>query len=158
MHVEKYSEEKFCIYINNQYFTFLDWNDKEEIARNVKKLILKLNQIYHLSLSGFYKLVIHLNKKIGMLLELERLEDFGIDIKTIDLRVVIYLDSDILIEIDDLDNIREHCNQVYWYQNHFYCDINQFTEKQFLMLTEYGKFIWSEEAEQIKEMGKKIEL
>lgn len=40
MYVEKHSEEKFCIYINNQYFASLDWDNKEEISRNVKKLLL----------------------------------------------------------------------------------------------------------------------
>ena len=146
MYVEEREEGGFCIYANNQYFPSLDWNDKEEISQNVKKWIYKINRIYHLSLAGFYKMYIYLNPKVGMMMELKKLEDFGMDIKTIDLRIVIYLNSDFLIEVDDID----------YDQNHFYGNVDVLSQEGILKVVEWGNFLYGDKVEEIKRRGKKI--
>lgn len=102
-------------------------------------------------------MVIYLNKKVGMMIELNRLEDFGVDIKTIDLRIVIYLNSDFFIEVDDLELLQE-IDEIYYYQNHFYGNVDYFLEEQFLSITEWGRFIYGDRVDDIKRKGKQIHL
>lgn len=157
MYVEELNKNQYRIYVNNKYFFSLNWNDKEEISKNVKKLVFKLDQIYHLSLSGFYKMSIYLNKDIGMMIELNKLEDFGIDIKTIDLKIVIYMNSEFLLETNDL-GVLEKCNKVYSYQSLYYGCIANLEEKNLLNLIEWGRFIYGDKVEKIKRKGKKIQI
>ena len=155
MHVESVAENQFMIYINNQYFASLDWNNKEEITKNVKNLILKLNRIYHLELSGFYKMTIYLNQKVGMMIELYKLEDFGIEIKTIDLRITIYLNSEIWVAVKDWEIIKES-SQIYYYDDYYYSDIANFKDEKLLEITEWGNFIYGDEIKKVKQNGKKL--
>ena len=155
MHVESLSDNQLMIYINNQYFVSLDWNNKEEITKNVKNLILKLNRIYHLELSGFYKMTIYLNKKVGMMIELSKLEDFGIEIKTIDLRITIYLNSEIWIAVKDWDMVKTS-PIIYYHNGYYYSDIATFSKEKLMQITEWGNFIYGEEIEKIKQNGKKL--
>lgn len=155
MYVESITENQFAIYISNRYFASLDWNNKEEITKNVKKIVLKLNQIYHLQLSGFYKMSIYLNKKIGMMIEMHKLEDFGVEIKTIDLRITIYLNSEIWIMVKDWEWIKES-TQIYYHEGYYYCNIEDFEDETLLKMTDWGNFIYGEEIDQIKRSGIKL--
>ena len=155
MHVESVSENQYTIYINNQYFASLDCNNKEEITKNVKQLVIKLNQIYRLNLSGFYKMNLYLNKRIGMMIELYKLEDFGIEIKTIDLRITIYLNSEIWVMVKDWEIIKESA-QIYYYDGYYYSDIANFKDEKLLEITEWGNFIYGDEIKKVKQNGKKL--
>lgn len=157
MYVEEIKEDSYHIYINNKYFTFSNWNDKEEISKNVKELVFKLDQIYHLQLSGFYKMKIYLNKLLGMMIEMEKLEDFGIKIKTIDLKIVIYLNNDFLIRVNDIEMIK-NCPEIYMLDDLYYGKIEGLSEKEILFLTEWGTFIYGDELERIKKKGTKLSI
>lgn len=155
MRLECQSEDQYLVYVNNQYFSSLDWDDKEEISKNVKKLVLKLDQFYHLSLSGFYKMQIYLNKQIGMMIEITKLDDFGLKMKTLDLKIVIYLNTDFLVKVNDLDWIRE-CSEIYAFHDNYYAEIDDLSQRQILILTERGSFIYGDEVEEVKNKGTQL--
>lgn len=153
MRLECQAEDHYLVFVNNQYFAFLDWDDKEEISKNVKSLVLKLNQFYHLSLSGFYKMKIYLNKQIGMMIEIEKLEDFGIRMKTVDLQIVIYLNTDFLIKVKDFEKLK-HCSKIYSLDDVYYGDITELSNEEILLLTEWGTFVYGNEVEEIERNGR----
>ncbi len=157
MKVETIRDDCFLIYINNCYFTFLNWEDKDEIEKNVKKLILKLNRIYHLSLLGFYKMDIYINKKIGMVIELTKMDDFGFEIDTIDLRVSLFLNSPFLLEVNDIDLLKGH-NYIYINHNKYYIDIKDISNQQVTLLSEWATLIYGKTADRIKKESQILKL
>ena len=66
MYIEEIMKDRYRIYINNKYFAVFNTEDKNEISNDVKKLVFKIDHIYNLKLSGFYKMHIYLNKKVGI--------------------------------------------------------------------------------------------
>ena len=89
------------------------------------------------------------------MIELYKLEDFGIEIKTIDLRITIYLNSEIWVMVKDWEIIKESV-QIYYYDGYYYSDIANFKDEKLLEITEWGNFIYGDEIKKVKQNGKKL--
>lgn len=150
MRLEMDTKDQFRVYVNNLYFPYLNWDDKDEIAKNMRKFILKLNQNYHLSLKGFYRASVYVHKKIGTFIEVEKMDDFDLEIHTIDLRLIIYLNQPFLIGVEDYDLLPKG-RKVYFYQNRFYIEPIHLSSFSLISLLEMGNVLYGEEVEHILE-------
>ena len=150
MRLEVESQDHFKVYVNNLYFPYLDWENREEIAKNMKKFILKLNQNYHLSLHGFYRATIYVHKKIGTFIEVEKIDDFDLEIHTVDLRIIIYMNQPFLIEVNDYF-VLPPGRKVYFLDDRFYISVDDLAKTTMMRLLEMGNVIYGEEVEEIIE-------
>lgn len=92
MKIELVSKDSFNIFINIGYFKEVKFNDKDNIIDIVKDFILKMR--HKLKMSGFYKVKVYVNKKVGMFLDIIKIEDIEFS-NNIDLRVIVCLNEDI---------------------------------------------------------------
>lgn len=90
MNISKIGESDYLIYINGKYLEKEAVLTKEDIGNLVKEKLYKLKD--KLFLKGFYKVIVFLNQKIGMFLEILKLEDTSI-YKSLDLRIIINEDA-----------------------------------------------------------------
>lgn len=121
MKVEKINDDLINIYFNPYYFKDIDLNNKLELIEVIKDLIKKAESRYKLFLSGFYKIKVYPNKKLGVFLNIIKIDDNEFS-NTTDFRIVIYPNEKFFLETElyELFNNVEmrYCN------NKFYIDID----------------------------------
>ena len=121
MKVEKINDDLINIYFNPFYFKDIDLNNKLELIEVIKDLIKKAESRYKLFLSGFYKIKVYPNKKLGVFLNIIKIDDNEFS-NTTDFRIVIYPNEKFFLETElyELFNNVEmrYCN------NKFYIDID----------------------------------
>ena len=129
MKIEKINETDYKIYyyINNL--------DEKNLYNDIKELIKKIQK--KLKLNGFYK-VIAINKKIGLFIELKRLED-AFYRNTLDLKIDIKEDN-IYYKTNDYFIIKNMPN-VRYKDGMYYCIVDDSFE-EILEKVEFGEFIF----------------
>lgn len=140
MKIEVIDKLRICIFINKEYLNDIDFNSKDDIVMVVKDFIVKYKK--RLNLRGFYKVKVFANGKVGLFLEVNRLEDIELS-NAVDLRVVVHLDDKVYFMTDDYDILPKDNTDIYYYNNMFYCDVDSFSN--ILKIVEYGRFIYGEE-------------
>lgn len=139
MKVLKDSEGNFVIYLLHLKDAS-QYEEKQEIIKLVKNTVLKVNKIYHLNLKGFYKVRVYLNKKVGLVIEIIRIDDIDIN-NAIDLRVLVYFDQEFFIEVDNFDFVPVH-KKVTFLDNKYYISVDSLSETEVFSLLELGSVIY----------------
>ena len=121
MKVEKINDDLINIYFNPFYFKDIDLNNKLELIEVIKDLIKKAESRYKLFLSGFYKIKVYPNKKLGVFLNIIKIDDNEFS-NTTDFRIVIYQNEKFFLETE----LYELFNNVEmrYFNNKFYIDID----------------------------------
>lgn len=110
----------YDIFINNAYFKDISFENKEHVNIILKKLFNYIEEKYKIKFHGFYKVKIYPNK-VGIFMEIIKLDDDVYQAHDIDFRVVIIYNKDMYFKYEDyflFDN--EH---VFFYKEYYYLDI-----------------------------------
>lgn len=119
MKVEKISDDLINIYFNIFYFKDIDINNKLQLIEAIKTLIKKAEIRYKLFLSGFYKIKVYPHKKLGVFINIIKIDDNEFS-NTTDFRIVIYPNEQFFIETDHYElfsNIEKRYNNDKFYIN-----------------------------------------
>lgn len=136
MKIEVIDKNNIFVFINSEYLTEEDFKSKEDIIFTVKDFIQTYKNKLHLR--GFYKIRVYVNKKVGLFLDIIRLEEIELS-NAVDLRVIVHMDDKIYFETEDYDIIPNHINK-YYYNHKFYCDASLIPN--ILKVVEFGNFIY----------------
>lgn len=140
LRIESYGKNDYKIFINSSYTKDLDYLNKDEVIGFIKLFILKLKN--KLSLRGFYKIRVYPKNKIGVFLDITKLDDIDLS-NNLDLRVMIMYDEEYYFETDDYDVIKE-CNDIRYMDGLFYCVVDDSFDR-ILEKVEFGRFIYGKE-------------
>lgn len=143
MKIELVSKDSFNIFINIGYFKEVKFNDKDNIIDIVKDFILKMR--HKLKMSGFYKVKVYVNKKVGMFLDIIKIEDIEFS-NNIDLRVIVCLNEDIYFETDDY-YILPNDIKVRYFHGKYYVNVNDVDN--IYNILEFGRFIYGNQLKDI---------
>lgn len=151
MKVEIINSEYLTVFLNKCYFDEIDLEKKSDIIACIKDIISKIDSRYRLDLNGFYKIKVFSNKKLGVYLDIIKIDDNDFNDRA-DFRIVIYQDSNFYLEMDvcDIKNIDEKI----YYNNNFYININDINNIDKYM--DYGQIIYGDRAKEIEYYGKKL--
>lgn len=151
MKVEIINSEYLTVFLNKCYFDEIDLEKKSDIIVCIKDIISKIDSRYRLDLNGFYKIKVFPNKKLGVYLDIIKIDDNDFNDRA-DFRIVIYQDSNFYLEMDvcDIKNIDEKI----YYNNNFYININDINNIDKYM--DYGQIIYGDSAKEIEYYGKKL--
>ncbi len=138
MKIEIADKKNIFIFINSGYLNDTDLASKEDIIFAVKDFIIKYKK--RLNLRGFYKVKVFVNKKVGLFLDINRLEDIELS-NTVDLRVIVYMDEKIYFETENYYILPDRVDK-YYYNNRFYCDAS--LVPNILNIVEFGSFIYGD--------------
>lgn len=136
MKIEVIDKNNIFVFINSCYLDEDDLKDKNNVILTVKDFM----QVYKnkLHLRGFYKVKVYLNKRIGMFLDIIRLEEVELS-NVVDLRVIVNMNDKIYFETDDYFILPRDAI-IYYYNNKFYCDVS-FIDNIF-DIVEFGRFLY----------------
>ena len=141
-------EEDLTIYVNNKNIDF-DYKIKENMEDYIKKLIIKINKIYKIKISGAYQVLIYQNKNYGLIIEMNKIEELEFFPDLIDLKINIFYDSEIFMELSDYFLINNYTN-IYFYNDKYYLNIKEVSLKDQLYLSEFSKYIYGDNVRKIK--------
>lgn len=140
MKIEVCGKDNYNVFVNRIYVQELNFSDKEELIKFIKKFILKIKN--KLCLRGFYKIKVFPQQKIGLFLEIIKLDDMDLS-DNLDLRVVIMQDEKFFYEVDDYDLISRY-NEKRYFDGHFYCVVDDEFDN-IIEKSEFGRFIYGKE-------------
>lgn len=138
MRIEMIDFDNYVIFLNNVYLNKIDFNNKEEITKYIKKFIFSIN--YKLNINGFYKVYVFCNKKIGMFIKLIKIED-NLYVNNLDLRIIVNINCDFYYKTDNYYTIPSNC-VVRYYDNNYYCLIDD--NFNVIDCCEYGDYIFGD--------------
>lgn len=140
MRIETCGKNDYSIFINSNYVNDEVYLVKDELIKFIKEFIFKIKN--RLNLRGFYKIKVYLNKKIGIFLDVNKLDDIDLT-NNLDLRVLVLSDVDFYFETDDYEVI-EKCNDKRYKDGRFYCIVDDSFDG-LLEKVEFGRFIYGKE-------------
>ncbi len=140
MNIKLIAKDSYKFFINRYFFKDIDLDQKEKVIDFVKDIILQKRKI--LNLRGFYKVLVYINKKVGIFIEMTKIEDSNY-FNNLDLRVIVNNESEIYYETDDYFKIA-NCKEIRYLDGKFYCLVDDLVDK-ILEKIEFGRFIYGEE-------------
>ena len=140
MRIETCGKNNYIIFINSNYVKADIFLIKEELIKFIKEFMFKIKN--RLNLRGFYKLKVYLNSKIGIFLDVNKLDDIDLT-NNLDLRILVLDDVDFYFETDDYEVIK-NCNDKRYKDGHFYCIVDDSFD-ELLEKVEFGRFIYGKE-------------
>lgn len=139
MNIKQVAKDNYKIFINKLFFKG-SFDEKENIIDFVKDIILKKRKV--LNLRGFYKVLVYVNKKIGMFIDMVKLEDSSY-FNNLDLRVIVNNDSEVYFETEDYFFIADG-KDIRYLDGKFYLLVDEFFQEK-IENEEFGRFIYGED-------------
>ena len=145
MSIKYIDELTFDIYIKNQLIENIDFENKEDIEKYLKKLFKILNQKYKIIIEGFYNITIYIDKYYGIIIHLEKeeLEYYEYYKNQVDMRLItvhtdfMYLVNDIPKSIIDKIKIENKDNNIY------IKIINKLNDLEMMELMEFSEIVYN---------------
>lgn len=132
----------------------IDNLSKEDIEKNIKKILNYVKKKYLKSISGFYNVTLYTNNKYGLILEVNRESEIDFFPDIIDIKLSLKEDIPIYLKLEDYFLIKDY--KVYYYNNNFYVDINNISDIDIIKLSDYYSIIYGNNLDKIKDKLKLI--
>ena len=147
MKVEFIDNDSYKIFINSDYKKDLDLDNKEELGKFIKSVILKIRKFYNILLEGLYEVHVYVIKFIGTVLEIKNIDTYLS--KNIDLKIVVHNDEEIYLKVFKYELIKDY-KSIKYFNNFFYVNVNDMEEKEIYKLVENTSIIYGNDLEEIK--------
>lgn len=147
--------------VNNSYIikligTNIDIYNKKDLEEITKKIIVKITKNY--KLKNYIHLEFYINKNYGTIIKLTDYNNPFVNKKEKTIKITIQTNATFLYQIDYFDIKNKHTtkNNIYYYKNKFYLEINsEISTKDYLNILELSEIIY-EDTEYILDKGIKI--
>lgn len=132
--------DSLVLYINKNMIDF-DIHVKEQIEKFIKAIVIRLRK-RGFDISGFYGVKVYQNDNYGMVIDMKKEEELDFFPDLIDLKLVIYYDSDMYIKVDDYFLV---CcfDSSFFKDNYWYVNINDLEDKDIIKLLEFGELVYN---------------
>ena len=158
MRLEILDENNFVLFIIDK--NNIPILEESKISEYLRKIFLKIKDKYHIDIYGYYNVIIFLDDNYGMIIKLNREEEYlSYYDKQIEMKIIIS-DDEILYKIENIymiDDALLNKGELYLYKNELYLRITK--EINFIelgLLIENSRIIF-ENTNEIKK-GEKIEI
>ncbi len=159
MKLEIFNLNNITIYLNKEYLEFINFNFKENVEKEFKKLFLKIKDIYNLNIKGYYEVTVYINDIYGIIIEMEKDDDeymklFG---ESLDMKIKFKFDSEIYYKLDEYKNYNIDNYHLYFDNKNFYIELlDKIDYKAYLDLIENSVIVYGEDIKEIKSNLEKI--
>ena len=144
MSIKFIDENVFDIYIKKDGLGNVDFNNKDNIEKYLKKLFRILKNKYFVKIEGFYNITIYIDKYYGVIfhLEKEELEYYDYFKNQVDMRII-SIDTEFLYLVDDIPNVLSNKIKICIINNNIYLKIKkELTNLEMMNLIENSKIIY----------------
>lgn len=129
------------MFFQNEFFSNINWHEKEQVVEKIKSLFLRIRKKYHLHIKGLYKVKVYPHE-IGVTIEAIQLEEETYTNADVDLRIIILFQREMYLKIEDSSFI-EDTNLPYFYKNGYYVDVDDIDN--IIKYIEYGTLVSQDE-------------
>ncbi len=132
----EFDDNIIIIYLYRYSFNF---DDKNNLNNEIKKIFVKLIKKYNLDLFGYSKVNLYKNKNYGSVLEIEKIYNNDYNLNIIDLKVLIHEDNPFYLEMNDyyFDSMND---KIINYNGKYYLNLNDVNN--IYKIIEFGKIIY----------------
>lgn len=144
MSIKFIDENVFDIYIKKDGLGNVDFNNKDNIEKYLKKLFRILKNKYFVKIEGFYNITIYIDKYYGVIfhLEKEELEYYDYFKNQVDMRII-SIDTEFLYLVDDIPNRLSNKIKICIINNNIYLKIKkELTNLEMMNLIENSKIVY----------------
>ena len=152
MRIELLNDDDIDVFVNKCYLDDDQMDDKEPLLLNIRDIITKIDQRYHLNLSGFYKIKAYVNKKVGLFLNIIKIDDNEFN-NEVDFRIVLFKNEPFLLELDEYSDLDFNFSKKY-YNDKFYVNIDDLGD--YIKYSDMGNIVYGDYAKEVLARGKNI--
>lgn len=152
MKVEKINDKLLSIFLNIYYFKKTDINNKLELINIIKELLNKVENRFNLNLNGFYKINVYPNKKLGVFLDLIKIDDNEFT-SGADFRIVIHQNEKFYLETDNYEDFK-YIKRKKYFNRKFYINIEDL--KNITKEIDLGNIIYGNDIKNILKEAKNV--
>ena len=134
----------FDIYIKKKFLNNLDFNNKDDLEKYLKKLFKTLKNKYDLTIEGFYDITVYIDDFYGVIFHLEKedLDYYDYFKNQVDMRLIT-VNTEFLYLVDDIPHDILSKVKVCVKDDNIYLKIRkELTEKEMMELTENSKIVF----------------
>ena len=130
--------------------------DHTEIQNITKKVIKKINK--HSKLYGLAILEIYQDINYGTIIEIKNIKKIFSSKDELEIKITIHTDTPFLYKIDYFDITKNNKDNIYYYQNNFYLELNKpINKRKYLDFLEKSEILFNDTYKIINE-GLKIKV
>lgn len=126
-------DNKVIVYL---YGETIDINNYDEMNKKIKDFFIKIMKRYNFDFFGYSKVSVYHNDNYGIILEIEKIYDMVTKYNTIDLKIIVYKNTPMYIELSDLLFIDDF-KKIIVYHGKYYLEIDNGLDIN--KYIEYGK-------------------
>jgi len=161
MKLELFNLNSMIVYLNNKYLKKIDFDLKNNVEQQFKKLFFKIKNIYNIEMNGYYEVVVYLNDLYGMIIEIEKDDDEYVKLfgDTVDMKITFKFDCSIYYKLDEYKTFDIDNYNLYYYNDKFYLELNnntKFSYSEYLNLIENSVIVYGSELKKIKNNAIKV--
>lgn len=123
MRFEIIDDDCIDVFINKYNFKNFEIDQRDILLTTIKDLILKMNIRYKLNLLGFYKIKVYPSDKLGVFLNIIKIDDNDFSNEA-EFRIIVYNDEKFFLETDEVEMFDKGLLKRY-YNGKFYIDIDE---------------------------------
>ena len=145
MNIKYIDELTFDIYIKNQLIENINFDNKEDIEKYLKKLFKILNQKYKIIIEGFYNITIYIDKYYGIVIHLEKenLEYYEYYKNQVDMRLIT-VHTDFMYLVNDIPKSIINKIKLQIKDNNIYIKIiNKLNDLEMMKLMEFSEIVYN---------------
>lgn len=164
MKVSIIDEDNIIVFLNNFNIKNINFDIKENIEKNFRKIFLKLKHIYGLNIQGYYNINIYIDKIYGAVLEIEHedIEYFDYFDNKVDMRVNVISNIKFLYKIKDILDLDKKILKkvtIYNFKNEYYLLLKkEISIYEIGYILEMTNLIYDGIVDDILKLGNKIKL
>lgn len=162
MKITMIDDNNIIVFLNILRLKEIDFEDKDNIEDNLRKIFLVLKYTYNLNIKGYYNVMIYLNYNEGAILKIEHedIDYFDYFDNKVDMRVNVVFNSKFLYQVSDILDIDKSIlnkAKVYVFKDVYYLLLKEkLTFNEFGRLFEFSKIEYGTIVEEITRVGNLI--
>lgn len=159
MKISMIDDNKIIVFLNTLKLKQINFEDKDNIEDNLRKIFLVLKYTYNLNIKGYYNVMIYLNYNEGAVLEIEHedIDYFDYFDSKVDMRVNVIFNSNFLYRVNDILDVDKtilNKTKIYVFKNNYYLLLKgKLNFSEVGRLFEFSKLEYGSKVEDIIRLG-----
>ena len=153
MIISQISKDNYQIKLPSKIINIYDHTEIQNITKRVIKRISKHNKLYGLAILEIYQDI-----NYGTIIEIKNIKKILSSKDELEIKITIHTDTPFLYKIDYFDINQNNKNNIYYYQNNFYLELNKpINKRKYLDILEKSEILYNDTYKVINE-GLKIKV
>ncbi len=153
MIISQISKDNYQIKLPSKIINIYDHTEIQNITKRVIKRISKHNKLYGLAILEIYQDI-----NYGTIIEIKNIKKIFSSKDELEIKITIHTDTPFLYKIDYFDINQNNKNNIYYYQNNFYLELNKpINKRKYLDILEKSEILYNDTYKVINE-GLKIKV